>query len=136
MPHMSAPVIGKLYTTHCLVIIRPKFSTFLQQLWGFVLVFCKHQSNLKALLFNSSSSLLWQLVKVKITGCSARYFYSIFFNMLAVKKRFVYNKKIKSCAGAHWDAYTWAASHYSPRVCAPYLKVSYQRKLWKNRSLF
>ena len=43
--------------------------------------------------------------------------------MLAVKKRFVYNKKIKSPAGAGWDAYTWAASHYSPRVCAPYLKV-------------
>ena len=44
--------------------------------------------------------------------------------MLAVKKRFVYNKKIKSCAGAHWDAYAWAASHFSPRACAPYLKVS------------
>ncbi|BCO18992.1 hypothetical protein KUC3_18490 [Alteromonas sp. KC3] len=35
----------------------------------------------------------------------------------------MYNKKIKSCAGAHWDAYTWAASHISPRECAPYLKV-------------
>ena len=79
---------------------------------------------LKALLFNSSSSLLWQLVKVKIAGCFVQHFYSIFFNMLAVNKRFVYNKKIKSCAGAHWDAYTWAASHFSPRACAPYLKVS------------
>ena len=81
------------------------------------------EGNLKALLFNSSSCLLWQLVKVEIAGCSARYFYSIFFNMLAVKKRFVYNKKIKSPASAGWDAYTWAASHYSPRACAPYLKV-------------
>ena len=34
-----------------------------------------------------------------------------------------HNKKIKSPAGAGWDAYTWAASHYSPRACAPYLKV-------------
>jgi hypothetical protein len=95
---MSAPVIGKLYTTHYLVIIRPKFSAFLQQLWGFVLVFCKHQSNLKALLFNSSRPLLWQLVKVKSVGCFVQYFYPIFFNMLAVNLRFVYNKKIKSPA--------------------------------------
>ena len=34
-----------------------------------------------------------------------------------------HNKKIKSPAGAGWDAYTWAASHFSPRACAPYLKV-------------
>ncbi len=62
-------------------------------------------------------------IKAKNVGCFIQYFYPIFFNMLAVNKRFVYNKKIKSCAGAHWDAYTWAASHSSPRVCAPYLKV-------------
>jgi len=43
--------------------------------------------------------------------------------MLAVNIRFVYNKKIKSPASAGWDAYTWAASHFSPHVCAPYLKV-------------
>jgi len=47
--------------------------------------------------------------------------------MLAVKKRFVYNKKIKSPAGAGWDAFTWAASHFSLRACAPYLKVMYSK---------
>ena len=83
------------------------------------------KGNLKVLLFNSRRALFWLLAKVKITGCFVRYFYSIFFNMLAVNKRFVYNKKVKSPAGAGWDAYTWAASHSSPRACAPYLKVMF-----------
>ena len=39
--------------------------------------------------------------------------------MLAVKKRFVYNKKIKSCAGAHWDAYTQGGFAIMPYVPAP-----------------
>ncbi|CAI4157319.1 hypothetical protein ALT717_220034 [Alteromonas macleodii] len=30
-----------------------------------------------------------------------------------------YNKKIKSPASAGWNAYTWAASHYSPHASAP-----------------
>ena len=92
------------------------------------------EGSLKAPLFNSSSSLLWQQVKAKNVGCFIQYFYPIFFNMLAVNKRFVYNKKIKSPAGAGWDAYTWAASHYSPHVCAPYLKVIHHPLFSKNQA--
>jgi len=51
MPHMYAPVIGKLYTTHYLVKSKPKFSTFLQRLWGFVLVFGLHRRQLENTAF-------------------------------------------------------------------------------------
>jgi hypothetical protein len=40
-----------LYTTHFLVIIKPKFRAFLQQLWGFVLVFGQHRKVLESSAF-------------------------------------------------------------------------------------
>jgi len=39
--------------------------------------------------------------------------------MLAVKKRFVYNKKIKSWAKAHWDANTQGRFAIMPYVLSP-----------------
>ena len=126
LAHVLAPLSGVLYTTHFLVKSKSKFSALLQQLWEFVLVFSKHRRWSDSPAFQLKPPSSWQQVKAKNVGCFVQYFYPIFFNMLAVNKRFVYNKKIKSPAGAGWDAYTWAASHFSPRVCAPYLKVRHQ----------
>jgi len=77
------------------------------------------EGNLKAMLFNPSRPLLWQQVKVKNIGCTVQCFFPIFFNMLAVNKRFVYNKKIKSWAKAHWDANTQGRFAIMPYVPAP-----------------
>jgi len=46
-----APLSLKLYTTHFLVKVRPKFSAFLQRLWGFVLVFGQHRRKLENTAF-------------------------------------------------------------------------------------
>jgi len=118
------PYIKLLYTTHFLVKSKSKFSAFLQQLWGFVLVFGQHRRQLE----NSAFQLKQPSSRAASKNKQSRLFYSVlllcflstcwqFRNGLCITKKL---SRLLAQAGTQTHG---RLRYYRPCVCAPYLKV-------------